>query len=107
MLYFLWGVFQGRKETNPQKNTSLPTSNVLPRDRDPKELCQTSSPSKHLEKGSSLRESSSNGIETRNGTDARSHENPNNRESSIERSPSKKVGLFCSPCVNPLSLNLL
>jgi hypothetical protein len=90
MLYFLWGVFQGRKETNPQKNTSLPTSNVLPRDRDPKELCQTSSPSKHLEKGSSLRESSSNGIETRNGTDARSHENPNNRESSIERSPSKK-----------------
>ncbi|KAG7555514.1 Zinc finger PHD-type [Arabidopsis suecica] len=91
MLYFLWGVFQGRKEscTNPQKNTSLPTSNVLPRDRDPNELCETSAPSKHLEKASSLRESSSNGIETRNGTDLLSHENPNNRES-LERSPSTK-----------------
>ncbi|CAH8271313.1 unnamed protein product [Arabidopsis lyrata] len=90
MLYFLWGVFQGRKEicTNSQKSTSLPTSNGLPCDRDPNELCETSSPSKHLEKASSLRESSRNRIETRNGTDSLSHENPNNRESSIERSPS-------------------
>lgn len=94
MLYFLWGVFQGRKEicTNPQKNTSLPTSNGLPCDRDPNELCETSSPSKHLEKASSLRESSRNRIETRNGTDSLSHENPNERESSIERSPSTTVG---------------
>ncbi|XP_010420369.1 PREDICTED: uncharacterized protein LOC104705960 [Camelina sativa] len=92
MLYFLWGVFRGRGDTctNPQKNTSLPTSNVVPRDRDPNELCQTSSPSKHLEKVSSPRESSSNKIETRNGTDTISHENASNIVSSIERSPSTK-----------------
>lgn len=83
MLYFLWGVFRGREEicTNPQKNTSLPTSNVLPCDRDPNDLCQTSSPSKHLEKASSQHE-----------TDALSHEHPSNRESSIERSSNTKVG---------------
>ncbi|KAL1213056.1 AIPP2-like protein [Cardamine amara subsp. amara] len=92
MLYFLWGVFRGRKEkgTNPQNNTSLPTSTVLPRDRDPNELCQTSSPSKHLDKASSLRESSSNRIETQSGTDVLSHENPTNRAPSIERSLSTK-----------------
>uniref|UniRef100_A0A1J3EGG5 Lysine-specific demethylase 5B n=1 Tax=Noccaea caerulescens TaxID=107243 RepID=A0A1J3EGG5_NOCCA len=92
MLYFLWGVFRGRKEisTNPQKNTSLPTSNVIPRDRDPIDLCQTSSPSKHLEKAPSLRESSQNIIETQNRTDVFSNENPSDRESSIERSSSTK-----------------
>ncbi|XP_023637405.1 uncharacterized protein LOC17882505 [Capsella rubella] len=92
MLYFLWGVFRGKEEvcSNPQKNTSLPTSNVLPRDRDPSELCQTSSPSNHLEKVSSLPESTSNIIETRNGTDALGHENPSNIVSSIERTLSTK-----------------
>lgn len=78
--------------TNPQNNTSLPTSNVLPCDKDPNDLCQTSSPSKHLEKVSSLRESSSNRIEIQSGTDVLSHENPTNREPSIERSLSTKVG---------------
>ncbi|CAH2072587.1 unnamed protein product, partial [Thlaspi arvense] len=92
MLYFLWGVFRGRKEisTNPQKLTSLPSSNVLPRDQDPNDLCQTSSHSKHLEKASSRRESSHNIIETQNRTDVFSHENPSDRESSIERSSSTK-----------------
>ncbi|CAA7051588.1 unnamed protein product [Microthlaspi erraticum] len=92
MLYFLWGVFRGRKEisTNPQNNTSLPTSNVIPRDRDPNDSCQTSSPSKHLEKVPPLRESSHNIVETQNKTDVFSHENPSDRESSIERSSSTK-----------------
>lgn len=94
MLYFLWGVFRGREEicTNLQKNTSLPTSNVLPCDRDPNDLCQTSSPSKHLEKASSQHESLSNRIETQRETDALSHEHPSNRDSSIERSSNTKVG---------------
>ncbi|KAL0843186.1 hypothetical protein Bca101_016431 [Brassica carinata] len=88
MLYFLWGVFRGRKEicTNPQKNTSLPASDVLPRDQDPNDLCPTSSPSKHLEKESSLRESPHKIHETQNRTDVFSHENPSGRESSVERS---------------------
>lgn len=94
MLYFLWGVFRGRKDicTNPEKNTSFPTSNVLPHDREPNYLCQTSSPSKHLEKAHFLRESSHNIIETQNRTDVLSHETPSDRESSIERSSSMKVG---------------
>ncbi|XP_024011765.1 remodeling and spacing factor 1 isoform X2 [Eutrema salsugineum] len=93
MLYFLWGVFRGRKEictTNLQKNTSLPPSNVLPRGQDPIDLCQTSSPSRHLEKASSLRESSHNINETQNQTDVSSHENPSDRGSSIEQSSSAK-----------------
>ncbi|KAG2334070.1 hypothetical protein Bca52824_005250 [Brassica carinata] len=86
MLYFLWGVFRGRKEicTNPQKNASLPE--VMPRDQDPNDLCQTSSPSKHLEKASSLRESPHKMQETQNGKYVFSHENPSDRESSVERS---------------------
>ncbi|XP_013628541.1 PREDICTED: uncharacterized protein LOC106334743 isoform X1 [Brassica oleracea var. oleracea] len=86
MLYFLWGVFRGRKEicTNPQKNASLPE--VMPRDQDPNDLCQTSSPSKHLEKASSLRESPHKMQETQNGKHVFSHENPSDRESSVERS---------------------
>ncbi|KAF8079510.1 hypothetical protein N665_1021s0005 [Sinapis alba] len=87
MLYFLWGVFRGRKEicTNPQKNTALPASDVLPRDQDPNNLCPTSSPSKNLEKASSLRESPHKIHETQNRTDVFSHENPSDRESSVER----------------------
>ena len=92
MLYFLWGVFRGRKEicTNPQKNASLPE--VMPRDQDPNDLCQTSSPSKHLEKASSLRESPHKMQETQNGKHVFSHENPSDRESSVERSSITKVG---------------
>lgn len=88
MLYFLWGVFRGRKEicTNPQKNTSLLASDVLPRDQDPNDLCQTSSPSKSLEKATSLRESPHKIHETQNRTDVFSHENPSDRESSVARS---------------------
>ncbi|CAN7005622.1 hypothetical protein BRARA_C00734 [Brassica rapa] len=88
MLYFLWGVFRGRKEicTNPQKNTSLPASDVLPRDQDPNNLCQTRSPSKHLEKASSLRESPHKMQETQSRKHVLSHENPSDRESSVERS---------------------
>ncbi|CAH8362217.1 unnamed protein product [Eruca vesicaria subsp. sativa] len=94
MLYFLWGVFRGRKETstvNPQKNPPLPAPNVLPRDQDPSDLCQTSSPSKHLEKASSLCESSHNINGTQSRTDVSRHENPSDRESSIERSSNTKV----------------
>ncbi|CAF2344744.1 unnamed protein product [Brassica napus] len=85
MLYFLWGVFRGRKEicTNPQKN-------VLPRDQNPKDCCQTSSPSKRLEKASPLRESPRNINETQNRIDVSSHENPSDKESSIERSSNSK-----------------
>lgn len=94
MLYFLWGVFRGRKEicTNPQKNTSLLASDVLPRDQDPNDLCQTSSPSKSLEKATSLRESPHKIHETQNRTDVFSHENPSDRESSVARSWITKVG---------------
>ena len=99
MLYFLWGVFRGRKEicTNPQKNPSLPASNVLPRDQNTKDFCQTSSPSKRLEKASPLRESPRNINETQNRIDVSSHENPSDKESSIERSSNTKVGCFLSP----------
>ncbi|CAN8236181.1 unnamed protein product [Cochlearia groenlandica] len=70
MFYFLWGVFRGKKEicTNTQK----------------------SSPSKQMEKVSSLHESTSNIIDTQNRTDVVSHENPSDRKSSIERSSSTK-----------------
>ncbi|KAJ0243653.1 PHD-type domain-containing protein [Hirschfeldia incana] len=90
MLYFLWGVFRGRKDTctNPQKNPSLPASNVLPRGQDPNDLCQTSSPSKRLEKASPLRESPRKINETQNRIEVLSHENPSDKESSIERSSS-------------------
>ncbi|WZZ22225.1 hypothetical protein YC2023_123612 [Brassica napus] len=92
MLYFLWGVFRGRKEicTNPQKNPSLPASNVLPRDQNPKDCCQTSSPSKRLEKASPLRESPRNINETQNRIDVSSHENPSDKASCIERSSNTK-----------------
>ncbi|KAL0887765.1 hypothetical protein Bca101_011748 [Brassica carinata] len=92
MLYFLWGVFRGRKDTctNPQKNPSLLASNVLPRDQEPNDLCQTSSPSKRLEKATPLRESPRNINETQNRIDVPSHENPSDKESSIERSSNTK-----------------
>ncbi|XP_013611052.1 PREDICTED: uncharacterized protein LOC106317825 [Brassica oleracea var. oleracea] len=92
MLYFLWGVFLGRKEicTNPQKNPSLLASNVLARDQDPNDFCQTSYPSKRLEKASHLRENPRNINETQNGVDVSSHENPSDKESSIERSSNTK-----------------
>ncbi|KAF8102952.1 hypothetical protein N665_0189s0006 [Sinapis alba] len=93
MLYFLWGVFRGRNEistVNSQKNPSLPASKVLPRDQDPSDLCQTRSPSKHLEKAFSLPEIPHNINETQNRTDVSSHENPSDKESSIERSSNKK-----------------
>ena len=98
MLYFLWGVFLGRKEicTNPQKNPSLLASNVLARDQDPNDFCQTSYPSKRLEKASHLRENPRNINETQNGVDVSSHENPSDKESSIERSSNTKVGCFLS-----------
>ncbi|CAH8364694.1 unnamed protein product [Eruca vesicaria subsp. sativa] len=88
MLYFLWGVFRGRKKicSIPEKNISLPGSDVLRRDQDPSDLRHTSSPSKHLEKASSLRESPHKIHETQNRTDVFSHENPSDRESSVERS---------------------
>uniref|UniRef100_A0A1J3DZ53 Lysine-specific demethylase 5B n=1 Tax=Noccaea caerulescens TaxID=107243 RepID=A0A1J3DZ53_NOCCA len=62
MLFFLWGVFRGekKKHSNPLKNTPLPASNALP----------------NIGKSLSTREGFG-------------HENPSNRESSIDRGPGR------------------
>ncbi|XP_010549857.1 PREDICTED: uncharacterized protein LOC104820905 isoform X2 [Tarenaya hassleriana] len=86
MLFFLWGVFRGRKESssNPLNNPSLPpTSNVLPHDRDQNLSNQRHLSLKHAEKMPSARESYCSTTETESKVGVSSHVDLNNKESSI------------------------
>lgn len=75
MLFFLWGVFRGKKEScsNPPKNTRLPASCVLP----------------NMKKAFSTRETFH-------------HENPSNRESLTDRTSNRMQSCMKVGCSSPL-----
>ncbi|XP_010525303.1 PREDICTED: uncharacterized protein LOC104803125 [Tarenaya hassleriana] len=90
MLFFLWGVFRGRKESSSDQlknNPSLPpTSNVLLHDRGANVSNRTHPSLKHLENMPSAHETSCCTTEAERKVGVVRNEDRNNKESSIERS---------------------